>query len=178
MSIGKDTLATSNTEKSATSEKKEMPGPWLNGREGRAQGWGCKTCRPPFTGGGEGGGGFQSSHFYMPPWKLSREHHLMAGQGDTLWSTFQMPLKGRRGEKWHFYDSKVTNGYWEGSGHTSAPCLAFAASVRVLDGWLPWPASPAPSPRDNYKQRVCTDVCVCVYIYSSCNHIIVNKVIP
>ena len=104
----------------------------------------------------------------------------MAGQGDTLWSMFQMPLKGRGGVKWHFHDSKVTNGYWEGSGHTSAPCLAFAASVRVLDGRLPWPASLAPSPRYNYNQRVCTDVCVCVYIYiySSCNHIIVNKIIP
>lgn len=58
----------------------------------------------------------------------------MAGQGDTLWSMFQMPLKGRGGVKWHFHDSKVTNGYWEGSGHTSAPCLAFAASVKSA-GW-------------------------------------------
>lgn len=86
-----------------------------------------------------------------------------------------MPLKGRGGVKRHFPDSKVTNGYWEGSGHTSAPSLAFAASFRVLDGQLPWPASLTPSPRYNYNQRVCTDVCVCVYIYSSCNHIIVKK---
>lgn len=75
-----------------------------------------------------------------------------------------MPLKGRGGVKRHFPDSKVTNGYWEGSGHTSAPSLAFAVSFRVLDGHCHGQHR-SPHLHGTTITRGYVQMCVCVYIY-------------
>lgn len=70
MSIGKDTLATSNTEKSATSEEEEMRDPdSLGGRAERGAEGQSLPDTPCLAGVGEWGrlGRFQSSYFYMSP---------------------------------------------------------------------------------------------------------------
>lgn len=166
MSIGKYTLGYKRHWKVCNLwDLKEMPGSCLTGWRTKREAEGIKPADHPALAGGVGkvGGWFQSSHFYMSPWKLSREHHLTAGQGDTLWSTFQMPLKGRGGEKWRSYDSKVTMG----TGKVQAtPQRRAWPSPPQSEGWMDDCHGQHRSPHlhGTTITRGCVQICVCVCV--------------